>query len=125
MWSFLGWFFVVLGTIGAALPILPTVPFLILAAYCFERGSPKVHRWLINHPTFGPPLVNWRNHRVIRPRAKAASVICITLSVLYVIFFRDLHPWIKAAVAGSCFAVVVFILSRRNSPPKSGDLHGV
>lgn len=125
MWSVLGWFFVVLGAIGAALPILPTVPFLIVAAYCFEKGSPKVHRWLINHPTFGPPLVNWRNHRVIRPKAKVFSVTCITLSVLYVIFFRDLNPWIKVAVAGSCLAVIVFILSRRNSPPKPGDLHGV
>jgi uncharacterized membrane protein YbaN (DUF454 family) len=125
MWSVLGWFFVVLGAIGAALPILPTVPFLIVAAYCFEKGSPKVHQWLISHPTFGPPLVNWRNHGVIRPKAKAFSTICITFSVLYVIFFRELSPWIKVVVAGSCLAVVVFILSRRNSPPEVGDLNGV
>lgn len=121
MWAILGWTFVLIGAIGVVLPILPTVPFLLLAAFCFERGSPELHRWLMEHPTFGPPLVSWRRHGVIRPRAKAMSVTCITLSVMYVIFFRTLSPWIKVVTAGTCVCVMIFILSRPNRPPGVTD----
>lgn len=106
-----------LGAIGAALPIMPTVPFLLVAAFCFEKGSPKLHRWLMEHKTFGPSLSNWRNHRVIRPKAKAMSVICISMSVLYVIFFRSFDAWIKVVMTVTCLSVIIFILSRRNYPP--------
>jgi uncharacterized membrane protein YbaN (DUF454 family) len=122
MWTVAGWTFVVIGAIGAMLPILPTVPFLIVAAFCFEKGSPRLHRWLLEHRTFGPPLSNWRNHRVIRPKAKAMSVLCISVSVLYVIFFREFAAWIKVMMTGTCFAVIVFILSRRNAPPGDSEI---
>jgi len=117
MWTLAGWIFVVLGAIGAALPVMPTVPFLLVAAFCFERGSPKMHAWLMEHRTFGPPLANWRNHRVIRPKAKALSVTCITSSVLYMSLFSPASPWIKVLTGVTCGLTVIFILTRRSFPP--------
>ena len=57
LWTLAGFFCFGLGFIGAFLPLLPTVPFMLLAAYCFARGSERFHEWLITHPTFGPPVL--------------------------------------------------------------------
>lgn len=116
MWNFLGWISVGLGAIGVVLPVLPTVPFLIVAAFCFERGSPRLHNWLLQHNVFGPPLRDWRQNRVIRPRAKIISVMCIAGSVFYVIYFRPLALWLKVLVAGSCACAALFILTQKSRP---------
>lgn len=125
MWNILGWTCVGLGAIGVVMPVMPTVPFLLLAAFCFERGSPKLHQWLMEHRTFGPSLRHWRNHRVIRPYAKALSLSCISASVFYVVYFRDFSPWLKGVVAGSCLLVMIFILAQRNHPPSEGGTDGL
>lgn len=114
IWKVLGWLFFALGLIGLALPVVPTVPFLILAAFCFERGSPEIHRWLLAHPTFGLPLRQWREHRVIEPRSKAISVICISASVIYVFFFRSVMMEAKLAMVAVCLSVILFILTRKS-----------
>jgi uncharacterized membrane protein YbaN (DUF454 family) len=116
MWLFLGWLFVALGIVGAALPLMPTVPFLLMAAFCFERGSPRLHAWLIHHPKFGPPLVEWQKHRVIRWQGKLLSVGGLSLSGTYTVFFSDRPLGIKVAVAVMVVAVSIFILTRRSQP---------
>ena len=70
LWITLGWLSVGLGIAGAVLPILPTTPFMLLAAYCFAHSSPRLHAWIVNHPTFGPPVRNWQSHGAITRRAK-------------------------------------------------------
>lgn len=123
MWVWLGWIFVAVGAVGVFLPVMPTVPFLILAAFCFERGSPRLHRWLLEHSTFGPPLKDWREKRVIRPRAKILAVGSICCSVIFVVFFRDVGDKTKIAMIVTCALAIVFILaqkSRHNSEDANG-----
>lgn len=71
-----------LGLIGVVLPLLPTVPFLLLAAFCFARSSPKLHHWLITHPRFGPSIVAWENRGAISGYGKRAATVAILVTVL-------------------------------------------
>ncbi len=112
----LGWIMVALGFIGVFLPILPTVPFLLVAAFCFERGSPKMHLWLTNHPLLGPPIRDWNRDRVIRPRAKALAVGCIGVGIGASIHFRDFPIWIKVLMAAVAILASLFILLQRSRP---------
>ncbi|WP_028024934.1 YbaN family protein [Enterovibrio calviensis] len=84
----IGWISVVLGVLGIFLPLLPTTPFMLLASACFMRGSPKIAAWLHQHPTFGPIICNWNEHRAIdrkiKRRANVFIVLSFTLSVAVV-----------------------------------------
>lgn len=70
LWLAAGALALATGIVGIVLPLLPTTPFVILAAFCFARGSERWERWLLNHPRFGPMLRAWRARRVIPWRAK-------------------------------------------------------
>lgn len=99
-----GWLALALGVAGIFLPLLPTTPFLLLAAWCFERGSPRFHDWLLNHPWFGPPVRNWREHRVIRVQHKLLATAMVLASGAY-LFSKETIP-----VAGKAsFALLVAI----------------
>ena len=76
-WGALGLLAVALGAIGIVTPLLPTVPFLLLAAFCFARSSDRLHGWLINHPTLGPPIRDWQRSGAIQRRAKWLASLSI------------------------------------------------
>src|SRR5262249_30889421 len=61
-----GVIFLVVGIVALAIPVLPTSPFLILAAYCFSKGADYLHDWLLNHKWFGPPIKDWRRNGAIK-----------------------------------------------------------
>lgn len=69
-----------LGVLGLFLPLLPTTPFVLLAAFCFTRGSPRWERWLLGHPRFGPLVRDWRARRAIPLRAKRLAWTMMALS---------------------------------------------
>ena len=100
-----------LGIVGAALPLLPTVPFLLLAAFCFARSSPRVHRWLVEHPKFGPPIADWRRSGAIRRKVKwyATVSILVGFSIPLMIGVRAEILAIQAVVLS---AVALFIWTR-------------
>ncbi|MFB6272394.1 MAG: YbaN family protein [Salinibacter sp.] len=63
------------------LPLVPTTPLLLLAVVCFARSSPRLHRWLVQHPTLGPPIAEWRRERAICRSAKVLATVSIAAAV--------------------------------------------
>ncbi len=78
---FVGWLSVILGVIGIFLPIMPTTPFLLLAAACFVRSSPKFYQWLVGHPRLGKYLVYYLEGKGIPLKAKIYTIALITISM--------------------------------------------
>jgi len=76
----IGWLCIVLASIGAVLPLLPTTPFLILALACFSKSSPRFHRMLLNHKWFGPPLSQWEQSHTIKRQIKHRVMLLIIVS---------------------------------------------
>ncbi|OQB36833.1 MAG: Inner membrane protein YbaN [Candidatus Latescibacteria bacterium ADurb.Bin168] len=88
-WLFLtaGMLSVTLGFVGIFVPILPTTPFLLLAAACFLRSSDRLYHWLMFHRVFGPYLRNYRKHRALSLRVKVITTIGIWASIGYAVLF--------------------------------------
>ncbi len=101
---------VVLGVLGIFLPLLPTTPFLLLASACFMRGSPRLNRWLHQHPTFGPILNNWHQHRAVSSTVKRRGNIMIVCSFLFSIVIVPL--WWHKAMLLVMAAVLLFFFNR-------------
>jgi len=115
LWIIAGLVSMALGVIGAFLPLLPTVPFLLLAAACFARGSERLHDWLMAHPRFGPPIADWRDGGAISSASKRAALVAIALSFA-IPFALGAALWVVAIQAVALGAVAAFILTRPGGP---------
>ncbi len=89
----------ILGIVGAFLPVLPTTPFILLAAACYAKASERFHRRLLNHPTFGPTIRNWEQYRSIAPKTKRIAVSMMTLSIGVSIYVVREHLWLQLMLA--------------------------
>jgi uncharacterized membrane protein YbaN (DUF454 family) len=90
----LGWLAFATGIVGIVLPLLPTTPFMLLAAALFARSSPRFHGWLLAHPWFGPPILDWQQYRGIRRHARCRSIIFILISFSVSLLVVPL-PWVR------------------------------
>ncbi|MCO4753531.1 MAG: YbaN family protein [Bacteriovoracaceae bacterium] len=114
LYFFFGGLAFILGAVGAFLPVLPTTPFLILSAYFFSKSSPKLHQWLLSLPSFGPLIQDWEDKKVIRPRAKFAAILLLSVAIGYVIFFTGKAMWLKLIMASIWICVSLFIYTRNS-----------
>ena len=94
----LGLFAVGLGLVGAFLPIMPTVPFLLLAVYFFARSNPEWEQKILDHPTWGPQVLDWRERRAISRRAKTMAIGAMATGAV-VTYFTLGHPWYWISIA--------------------------
>ncbi|MCQ8212219.1 YbaN family protein [Cetobacterium somerae] len=85
--TFLGFIFLALGIIGAFLPIVPTVPFILVAAYFFERGSDRFYEWLLNNKYFGEHLKDYRINKGITKKNKIIGIVSTIFGMTLGMFF--------------------------------------
>ncbi len=116
LYRVLGLLALLLGLIGALLPVMPTTPFVLLAGFFFARGSPRLHRWLLDNRMMGPMIRDWQNHGVIRPRAKLMATALILPLCGYSLVFVALPLWVRLALPAICAGVLCFIWSRPSRP---------
>lgn len=115
----LGTLMLALGIVGAFLPVMPTTIFLIVAAWCFGRSSPRIETWMLDHPRFGPALRAWREEGAIPRRAKIMAWTGMTLG--YGLFLlRRPDPLVATAVAVFIAGGAFYVATRPDPKPKPG-----
>jgi hypothetical protein len=117
LWALAGVLSLVAGLVGIVLPLLPTTPFLLLAAFCFSRGSARCERWILQHETFGPLVRDWRRDHAIPLRAKqlAWSMMAVG-SVWAALILPPLWAWLPA---GACAAVALWMWRLPTAAPRT------
>lgn len=100
-----------LGLIGVVLPVLPTTPFILLAAFAFGKSSPRLRSWLQNHPVFGGPIHDWESRGAIATRHKAMGVAM--MGATFIISLVLAVPAHVLAIQAICLGgAALFVLSR-------------
>ena len=108
----MGCVMVALGAIGAVTPLLPTTIFLIAAAWCFARSSPRLEAWLLNHPQFGKTLRDWRSDGAISRPAKMMACAGMTFGFVVFWFSSDPSLLLAAGVAALLLVSAAYVVSR-------------
>jgi len=120
MWVVLGAVFLLLGVIGIFLPVLPTTPFVLLAAACFARGSQRFHEWLLGHPRFGPLVSDWQRYRSIPFRAKCLALSMMWASMGTTAWLLRARPIASAALLACAVGVSVWMVRLPTRPTEGG-----
>lgn len=111
LWTLAGLVALLLGAIGVVLPLLPTTPFVLLAAYFFGKGSPRLRAWLIGHRTFGPLIADWEAHGAIPRPIKRLAVTVMALAFLASVIAG--LGWMILTIQAICLSgAAVYILTR-------------
>ncbi|MFI8415280.1 DUF454 family protein [Serratia sp. NPDC078593] len=104
-----GWLAVALATLGVVLPLLPTTPFLLLAAWCFARSSPRFHHWLLYRSWFGSYLRHWQQHRALPPGAKWKAILVIVLTFSVSLWLVNI-AWVRVLLLVILTILLIFML---------------
>jgi hypothetical protein len=109
-----------LGVIGIFLPLLPTTPFVLLAAACFARGSERFHQWLLANRTFGPMVYEWERHRSLPYRTKVTAIVLMSVTMAVSVHFFIRPVWLKVAIAlfGVALAIWMYRIPSRDRPSR-------
>ncbi|MFG1175181.1 DUF454 family protein [Erwiniaceae bacterium CAU 1747] len=104
-----GWLAMGLATLGVVLPLLPTTPFLLLAAWCFARSSPRFHHWLLHRSVFGRYLRHWQQHRAMPPGAKGRAIVIILLTFAFSLWMVKIL-WVRLMLLAILCCLLVFMI---------------
>jgi uncharacterized membrane protein YbaN (DUF454 family) len=107
-----GWLSVALGVAGIFLPVLPTTPFLLLAAACFGRSSPRFHAWLVNHPKLGPWIRDYLSGEGIPLKGKVYAIGLMWASISLSCYLVPLF-WARVFMLTSAVLVSLYILRQK------------
>lgn len=105
-----GWLATALAALGLLLPVLPTTPFLLLAAACFARSSPRCRRWLLESPALGPVLQQYLEHRVVPRRTKALALLLLWPGITFAATRVEPAPLLPAMLFAIALAVSLYLL---------------
>jgi uncharacterized protein len=115
LWTALGIVALGLGIVGLALPLLPTTPFVLLAAFAFGRGSPRLRRWTVEHPRFGPAVRRWEDEGAISRRHKGYAMAGMAASLVVSLALGV--PQTALVIQAFCLAgAAAFVLTRPDGP---------
>ena len=117
-WLFLimGWVFFALGIIGILLPVMPTAPFILLAAGCWARSSRRFHFWLINHKYFGKFVRDWEERHAVPLYAKFLATIMMTISTTMLFYRLPADTlWVAWVVATVCSGAAIYLFRLPNA----------
>lgn len=107
LWTIGGVIAVGLGIAGAVLPLLPATPFFLLAAFCFARGSRRLHAWILNHRWIGPPIRRWRRDRTVSVRTKWVVVASLAVMLPPTFWFAP-SDWLRLGLGtGALIGLIV------------------
>ncbi len=123
-WLTLAYGSIGLGAVGAVLPLLPTTPFLLLAAWAAPKASPRLARWLWQQPRLGPILQAWQHQRAVPRRAKRTAAMLLVLS-WSILWLSGMPGHVLAATAAIFCCVTAFVWTRPDATPLGGGRHEV
>lgn len=112
LWRLLALLSFGLAVLGALLPVLPTVPFLLVAAWAASRGWPQFEAWLIRHPRFGPPVLRWRERGAVSRAAKWLASIMMAASALALQWFGQIPLAVRVGVPLFLLGMAIWLWRR-------------
>lgn len=116
----LGWFSLITGIIGIFLPLLPTTPLVLLAAWCFSKSSERFHQWLLEHKYFGPMLRDWQSSDGIPKRTRNRAILFMWLGMaISIIIVGRFWATLCLVIIGLAVSTYLLRMPTRSEPEKS------
>ncbi|MCX6064987.1 MAG: YbaN family protein [Chloroflexi bacterium] len=117
VWILGGTICIGLGLIGVLFPILPTTPFLLLAAFCYARGSKRIYHWLVYQSWAGATIQNYQSGHGIPPKQKAFTIALLWLTIGSTIYLVPLAWWLKIVLVAVATGVTIHLARMKNCQP--------